>query len=94
MSTPTIIIELPEALRPLADGQSSVEVTAATVAEALDALGQIHPQARLRILTRGGELRPHVHLFVRATDIRAEQGLATALHDGDTLLVVPSVAGG
>jgi adenylyltransferase/sulfurtransferase len=71
-----------------------VPVEAASVAEALDELGRRYPQARLRILTRGGQLRPHVNLFVRERDIRSVDGLATRLEDGDSLLVVPSVAGG
>lgn len=89
-----IHIELPDALRPLAEGAERVPVEAASVAEALDELGQRYPQARLRILTRGGQLRPHVNLFVRERDIRSVDGLATRLEDGDSLLVVPSVAGG
>ena len=89
-----ITIELPEALRSLADGHSRIEVEGDTVSQALAALGEKHPQARMRIQTRGGELRPHVNLFVRETDIRSAQGLSTTLEDGDTVLVVPSVAGG
>lgn len=89
-----ITIELPEALRPLADGRSRVEVEADSVAAALDVLGAVYPQARLRIQTRGGALRPNVNLFVGECDIRSAQGLDTALEDGDSLLVVPSVAGG
>ncbi|MGK7294546.1 MAG: MoaD/ThiS family protein [Candidatus Wenzhouxiangella sp. M2_3B_020] len=89
-----ISIELPDALRPLAGDADRVSVEATTVAGALDELGRLHPQAKLRILTRGGELRPHVNLFVRERDIRSVDGLETRLEDGDSLLVVPSVAGG
>ena len=89
-----IDIELPDALRPLADGAARVPVEATSVAEALDELGRRYPQARLRILTRGGQLRPHVNLFVRERDVRSVDGLETRLQDGDSLLVVPSVAGG
>jgi len=89
-----IKIELPDALRPLADGAREIAVEAGNVAEALDELGRLHPEARLRILTRGGQVRPHVNLFVRERDIRSGDGLATVLEDGDSLLVVPSVAGG
>jgi len=91
---PMINIELPDALRPMADGADRVAVEATTVAGALDELGRIHPQARVRILTRGGQIRPHVNLFVRERDIRSGDGLETRLEDGDSLLVVPSVAGG
>jgi len=89
-----IKIELPDALRSLTGGAQEIAVEAASVAEALDQLGRVHPEARLRILTRGGRVRPHVNLFVRERDIRSGDGLDTVLEDGDSLLVVPSVAGG
>ncbi|MEE4640028.1 MAG: MoaD/ThiS family protein [Wenzhouxiangella sp.] len=89
-----IRIELPAALQTLAGGQASLEVTGATVAQALEGLGREHPLLISRILTRGGQLRPHVNLFVNELDVRTERGLDTPLSVGDTLLVVPSVAGG
>lgn len=89
-----IRIELPGPLQELADGQSSVEVQGDSIEEALNDLGTRYPLLLNRILTRGGQLRPHVNLFVGGRDIRRGQGLATPLAAGDELLVVPSVAGG
>ena len=89
-----IKIELPEALRPMAGGAQEIAVEAGNVGQALDELGRRYPEARLRILTRGGQVRPHVNLFVHERDIRSGDGLDTLLEDGDSLLVVPSVAGG
>lgn len=89
-----ISIELPDALKPLVDGADRVPVEAATVADAFEALRRDYPQAAIRILTRGGQLRPHVNVFVRERDIRSVDGLETRLEDGDSILVVPSVAGG
>ncbi len=91
---PRIQIELPSALRQLADGQRSIKLEADRVDSALQRLGQAHPHVLSRILTRGGRLRPHVNLFVNESDIRHCQGLDTELNDGDRLMVVPSVAGG
>lgn len=89
-----IYIELPAVLQDLADHQATIEVEGATVQKALDQLGQRYPLVLTRILTRGGELRPHVNLFVSGCDIRHNEGLDTSLKAGDELLVVPSVAGG
>ena len=89
-----ITIELPSALRSLAGNAHSVGASGATVGEALADLGRTHPLLLSRILTRGGQLRPHVNLFVNEQDIRRQDGLDTALRPGDTVLVVPSVAGG
>lgn len=91
---PSIQIELPAALRALANGQALIALEADRVGSALETLGMRHPHVLTRILTRGGEMRPHVNLFVNDTDIRHRQGLDTALNDGDLLMVVPSVAGG
>lgn len=91
---PPIRIELPAALRVLAENRATIEARGETVAQALDDVGQRHPLLLRRILTRGGQLRPHVNLFVNETDIRHCQGLDTALGQGDVLVVVPSVAGG
>lgn len=90
----TITIELPAALQPLAANAMALPATGATVAEALADLGGAHPLLLSRILTRGGQLRPHVNLFINERDVRSADGLATGLRPGDTLLVVPSVAGG
>ena len=91
---PRIQIELPSALRALADGRATIALEAERVGDALERLGAQHPHVLSRILTRGGLLRPHVNLFVNEADIRHCQGLDTALNDGDRLMVVPSVAGG
>ena len=48
----------------------------------------------LHILTRDGQLRPFVKVFVRNRDVRDLDGLDTRLVDGDEVLIVPSVAGG
>ncbi|MFP4207925.1 MAG: MoaD family protein [Wenzhouxiangella sp.] len=89
-----IRIVLPAALQALADDQAELEVRGPTVGQALMDLGQRYPLLLPRILTRGGQLRPHVNLFVNERDVRAGGGLDMPLKAGDTVLVVPSVAGG
>lgn len=89
-----VTIELPAALQALAEGHSQVQVSAATVAQALVALQQRHWQVGVRVLTRGGRLRAHVNVFVDEQDIRARQGVDTELKPGQRLLIVASVAGG
>lgn len=91
---PTIRIDIPEPLQPLADGAAELPATGATVGAALADLGTRHVALTQRVLTRGGAMREHVNLFLNDTDIRAAEGLDTPLHDDDVLMVVPSVAGG
>lgn len=91
---PQIQLELPEVLRPLADGAAVLPVRAATVSAALAELGRRHPLLLSRVLTRGGALRPHVNLFLNQQDLRLAQGLATPVQEGDRLAVVAAVSGG
>ncbi len=91
---PTICIEIPEPLQPLAANAAQLSATGATVGAALADLGARHAALVQRVLTRGGHMREHVNLFLNDRDIRSAYGLGTPVDDGDRLLVVPSVAGG
>ena len=72
----------------------SVEVKAATVGEAMNALVAQHPDLRKHLYTEEGKLRAFVNLYVNDEDIRYLQKEATALNDGDNISIVPSIAGG
>jgi MoaD family protein len=87
----TVIIPTP--LRPFAGRQSSVDVEARTVGEALDALSSRYEDLR-RHLFADGRLRSFVNVYVNQEDIRNLQKDQTPLHDGDTIMIVPSIAGG
>lgn len=87
-------VHIPSALRGFADGAPAVSVEAGSVREALDRLGADHELLVTRILTRGGELRPYVNLFLDDQDIRTLGGLDTPVNGARDLIVVPSVAGG
>jgi len=91
---PDITLRLPTPLQPYADGRGEITLAAANVEEALDRVGEQYPTLVQRIRTRDGELRPYVNVFVRRSDIRQLDGLATALREGDEVIVMPSVAGG
>lgn len=91
---PTIHIEIPEPLQELADGATEVPASGTTVGAALSDLSTRHKALVQRVLTRGGAMRQHVNLFLNDNDIRTAGGLDTPLHDGDVLMLVPSVAGG
>lgn len=91
---PTIKIDIPEPLQELAGGNAVLTASGATVGAALADLATRHQSLVQRVLTRGGAMRRHVNLFLNDGDIRAADGLQTAVRDGDVLMVVPSVAGG
>ncbi len=90
----SVIIRVPTTLRTLTAGQSEVAVDGSTVADALENLEAAHPGFRERILDDNGELRRFVNVFVSDDDIRFIDGLATPIPDGETVSIVPAVAGG
>jgi len=87
-------IHIPTPLRQYVGKQSTVDVKAATVAEALTALLEQHPELRRHLYTEEGKLRAFVNLYVNDEDIRYLQKEATAVQDGDNISIVPSIAGG
>ena len=89
-----VTIRVPTTLRVLTAGSSEVEVDGTTLAEVLDALESSHPGFRDRILDDAGGLRRFVNVFVSDDDVRFLDGLNTEVADGDTVSIVPAVAGG
>jgi adenylyltransferase/sulfurtransferase len=87
-------IHIPTPLRQYVGKQATVEVSAATVAEAMDALVAKHPDVRRHLYTDEGKLRAFVNLYVNDEDIRYLQKEATAVNEGDNISIVPSIAGG
>ena len=87
-------IRVPTQLRTLTGGAGEVEVEGASVGEALKALDATHPGFGDRLFDDTGELRRFVNVFLADEDVRFLQGLATPVADGQTLSIVPAVAGG
>jgi adenylyltransferase/sulfurtransferase len=87
-------IHIPTPLRQYAGKRSTIEVSGATVAEAMHALVAAHPDLKKHLYTEEGKLRAFVNLYVNDEDIRYLQKEATALGDGDDISIVPSIAGG
>lgn len=89
-----ITIRIPTQLRQLSGGESEVSVEGGTVAEALKALDAAHPGFAERLYDEAGGLRRFVNVFVAEEDIRFLDGVDTTLSDGQTISIVPAVAGG
>jgi len=90
-----MVIFIPTPLRSFAGGSSSVEVEAATVAEALDQLIQARPELRNHLFTAEGRVRAFVNLYLNDEDVRfLPEKDATPVKSSDTLSIIPSIAGG
>jgi sulfur-carrier protein len=90
----SVTVRLPSQLRSLVGGAGEVAVTAATVRDAILAVDAEHPGIAFRILDDRGALRRFVNVFVADEDIRFLNGLDTPLQAGETVSLVPAVAGG
>lgn len=91
---PQVTLLIPAALRMHCAGADRLVLRATTVRAALAAAGARHASLPQYLLTRDGQLRPFVKVFVRSRDVRDLDGLDTRLADGDCVMIVPSVAGG
>ena len=87
-------VRIPTTLRPMAGGKSEVEVEGATVGEVLKSLDAAHPGFADRLLDDDGNLRKFVNVFVADDDVRFMDGLQTPVPDGETVAIIPAVAGG
>jgi adenylyltransferase/sulfurtransferase len=85
---------IPTPLRPYAGKRNSVELSAATVAEALESLITQHAELRRHLFSEDGRLRSFVNVYVNDDDIRYLQNEKTPVRDGDTISIIPSIAGG
>jgi sulfur-carrier protein len=89
-----IEVRIPTILRPLTGGSKSVEGKGDTLDELLADLDSRHSGLRGRLVDDSGSLRRFVNVYLNDEDVRFLDGLTTAVKDGDTVTVLPAVAGG
>ena len=87
-------VMIPTPLRPHAGGRAAAEFPANTVAEALGQLTTEFSELRRHLFTEEGKLRSFVNVYVNGEDIRYLAQENTPTRDGDTVNIIPSIAGG
>ena len=85
---------IPTPLRQFTGKQSSIECSAATVGEALGNLTSTFAELRKHLYTDDGKIRSFVNVYLNDEDIRFLDKENTRTKDGDTISIVPSIAGG
>ena len=88
-----IEVRIPTILRTYTDGAKAVEGSGSTLDELLADLDIRHAGIRERIVD-AGELRRFVNVYLNDEDVRFLDGIATKLTDGDSVTILPAVAGG
>ena len=89
----TVTVRIPTPLRTLTQGKDEVPATAGTVRAIIDALESQFPGLRDRLLDDKG-VRRFVNIYANEEDIRFLDNLDTKVKDGDSLSIVPAIAGG
>ena len=87
-------VNIPTPLRRYTDGNGEIEVAGGSVGSALDSLLQKYPSLKKQLYNDEGRLRSFVNVYVNDEDIRYLQKTETAVNPGDTIAIVPSIAGG
>ncbi|MEY9215468.1 MoaD/ThiS family protein [Thermobifida halotolerans] len=88
-----IEVRIPTILRNLTGGAKAVDGEGATLAELITNLDKNHPGIGER-LVEDGRLRRFINVYLNDEDVRFLGGLDTPVSDGDTVTVLPAVAGG
>src|SRR5947209_16498427 len=89
-----VTILIPTALRQFAGGQEQVQLAGATVGEVLGQLTGTYGDLKKHLYNDSGQLRSFVNIYLNDEDIRYLQRDATPVSIGDTITIVPSIAGG
>ncbi|MGW0808802.1 MoaD/ThiS family protein [Nonomuraea sp. NPDC002799] len=88
-----IEVRIPTILRTYTGGEKAVSAEGATLDELISDLESSHPGIKDRLIDQGA-LRRFVNVYLNDEDVRFLGGLGTPVSDGDTVTVLPAVAGG
>ncbi len=90
----SIKVQIPSPLRSLTGGAQEVQVDAADVSALIEGLESRHHGLKEKLVDPDGNLRSYVRIFVNDEDVRFLEDKKTALKPGDTVAIVPAIAGG
>lgn len=88
-----IEVRVPTILRGYTGGQKAVSAEGSTVAELIDDLDRNHQGIKARVVD-DGQIRRFINVYVNDEDVRFSGGPSAELADGDTVVILPAVAGG
>jgi len=91
---PSATVKIPPVLRTHTGGEAQVAADGSTVGDVLGSLVDAHPDTRGQLFSEEGELNRYVNVYLNDEDVRVLDGLDTAVDDGDTVVILPAMAGG
>ncbi len=87
-------IKIPPVLRPSVGGEKEVEAAGGDVGAVLRSLAEQHPTTESQLFSGEGQLNRYVNVYLNDEDVRVLDGLDTSVGEGDTLVILPAMAGG
>ena len=89
-----VTVHVPTPLRKLTNNQAEVEIEAGTVGEMVENLESAYSGIKEKLVDEAGEIRRYVNIYINDEDIRFLDGADTPLGQGDSVTIVPAIAGG
>jgi sulfur-carrier protein len=87
-------IKIPPVLRSSVSGEKEVDASGSSVGEVLRSLAEQHPATESQLFSEDGGLNRYVNVYVNDEDVRVLDGLDTSVSEGDTVVILPAMAGG
>ena len=87
-------VRIPPVLRASVGGEKQLEAEGDSVGEILRSVVESHPDTRSQLFSADGELNRYVNVYLNDEDVRVLDGLDTSVGSGDTLVILPAMAGG
>jgi molybdopterin synthase sulfur carrier subunit len=87
-------VRIPPVLRPSVGGEKELSAAGNSVGEILRAVADAHPDTQSQLFSPDGGLNRYVNVYLNDEDVRVLDGMETAVGTGDTLVILPAMAGG
>jgi MoaD family protein len=90
----TVEVKIPTVLRKHTDGEASISATGSTIGELIEDISGRYPDFKAKVVADDGQLHRFINVYANDEDVRYLDGLDTKVSDGDTVAILPAVAGG
>ena len=87
-------VKIPPVLRAAVGGEKQLSASGASVGDVLRSVAESHPDTQTQLFASDGGLNRYVNVYLNDEDVRVLDGLDTSVGDGDTLVILPAMAGG
>ena len=87
-------VRIPPVLRPAVGGERELSADGSSVGEILRSVADSHPETQSQLFAADGGLNRYVNVYLNDEDVRVLDGLRTTVGEGDSLVILPAMAGG